>query len=46
VPMPGAGAVHQMWLLANAELGPGSDFTEITKIIERWAGVEVRSKKK
>lgn len=46
VPMPIAGAVHQMWLLANAELGPGSDFTEITKIIERWAGVEVRSKKK
>ena len=46
VPMPVAGAVHQMWLLANAELGPGSDFTEITKIIERWAGVEVRSKKK
>jgi len=46
VPMPVAGAVHQMWLLANAELGPGSDFTEITKIIERWAGVEVRAKKK
>ena len=44
--MPVAGAVHQMWLLANAENGPGSDFTEITKIIERWAGVEVRSKKK
>ena len=43
VPMPVAGAVHQMWLLANAELGPGSDFTEITKIIERWAGVEVQS---
>ena len=46
VPMPVAGAVHQMWLLANAENGPGSDFTEITKIIERWAGVEVRAKKK
>ncbi len=46
VPMPVAGAVHQMWLLANAELGAGSDFTEITKIIERWAGVEVRAKKK
>jgi 3-hydroxyisobutyrate dehydrogenase-like beta-hydroxyacid dehydrogenase len=46
VPMPVAGAVHQMWLLANAENGPDSDFTEITKIIERWAGVEVRSKKK
>jgi hypothetical protein len=46
VPMPIASAVHQMWVLANAQLGPGSDFTEITKIIEKWAGVEVRSKKK
>ena len=46
VPMPLAGAVHQMWLMANAVNGPGSDFTEITKIIEKWAGVEVRSKKK
>ena len=46
VPMPLAGAVHQMWLMANAVNGPGSDFTEITKIIETWAGVEVRAKKK
>jgi 3-hydroxyisobutyrate dehydrogenase-like beta-hydroxyacid dehydrogenase len=46
VPMPIAGVVHQMWLMANAQLGPGSDFTEITKIIEGWAGVEVRTKKK
>src|ERR1043166_7261136 len=46
VPMPLAGAVHQMWLMANAVNGPGSDFTEITKIIEKWAGVEVRAKKK
>ena len=38
VPMPIAGAVHQMWLIANAELGPGSDFTEITKIIESGPG--------
>ena len=46
VPMPVSSAVHQMWLLANAENGPGSDFTEIVKIIEGWAGVEVRAKKK
>jgi hypothetical protein len=32
--------------MANAVNGPGSDFTEITKIIEKWAGVEVRAKKK
>ena len=42
VPMPLAGAVHQMWQMANAEIGPGTDFTEITKIESRkWAGVEV-----
>ena len=46
VPMPLAGAVHQMWVMANAVNGPSSDFTEITKIIEKWAGVEVRAKKK
>ena len=40
VPMPLAGAVHQMWVMANAVNGPGSDFTEITKIIEKWAGVD------
>lgn len=45
VPMPVSAAVHQMWLLANAANGPGSDFTEIVKIIETWAGVEVRAKK-
>ena len=43
---PIAGAVHQMWLMANSVNGPGSDFTEITKIIEKWAGVEVRARKK
>jgi 3-hydroxyisobutyrate dehydrogenase-like beta-hydroxyacid dehydrogenase len=46
VPMPVSSAVHQMWVLANAANGGGSDFTEIVKIIEGWAGVEVRAKKK
>jgi 3-hydroxyisobutyrate dehydrogenase-like beta-hydroxyacid dehydrogenase len=46
VPMPVSAAVHQMWVLANARNGAGSDFTEIVKIIEGWAGVEVRAKKK
>ena len=44
VPMPVASAVHQMWVMANAVNGAGSDFTEIVKIIEGWAGVEVRQK--
>jgi 3-hydroxyisobutyrate dehydrogenase-like beta-hydroxyacid dehydrogenase len=46
VPMPVSSAVRQMWLMANAENGPDSDFTEIVKLVERWAGVEVRAKKK
>jgi hypothetical protein len=32
--------------MANQVNGAGSDFTEIVKIIEGWAGVEVRNKKK
>ena len=38
-----ANAVRQLWQLANQELGPQSDFTEIVKVLERRAGVEVRS---
>jgi 3-hydroxyisobutyrate dehydrogenase-like beta-hydroxyacid dehydrogenase len=46
IAMPIASTVHQLWVLANAMNGPGSDFTEIAKIFEGWAGVEVRAKKK
>jgi len=46
VPLPVSSAVHQMWVMANQVNGAGSDFTEIVKIIEGWAGVEVRNKKK
>ena len=41
VPMWVGSAVRQLWQYANAELGPDSDFTEIVKCIEEWAGVEV-----
>jgi 3-hydroxyisobutyrate dehydrogenase-like beta-hydroxyacid dehydrogenase len=37
-----ANAVRQLWQLTNQELGPQSDFTEIVKVLERWAGVEVK----
>jgi hypothetical protein len=36
-----ASAVRQLWQLTNQELGPQSDFTEVVKVLERWAGVEV-----
>jgi 3-hydroxyisobutyrate dehydrogenase-like beta-hydroxyacid dehydrogenase len=44
VPMVVGGAVRQFLAMANAELGPTSDFTEVVKLVEGWAGVEVRSK--
>jgi 3-hydroxyisobutyrate dehydrogenase-like beta-hydroxyacid dehydrogenase len=44
VPMGVGGAVRQLWQIANNELGPGSDFTEVVKCVERWSGAEVRAK--
>jgi 3-hydroxyisobutyrate dehydrogenase-like beta-hydroxyacid dehydrogenase len=43
VPMWVGSAVRMMWQLANAELGPQSDFTEIVRLLEAWAGVEVKA---
>jgi 3-hydroxyisobutyrate dehydrogenase-like beta-hydroxyacid dehydrogenase len=43
VPMWVGGAVRMLWQLANSELGPQSDFTEIVKLVEEWAGVEVKA---
>ena len=41
VPMWVGSAVRQLWQFASQSLGPDSDFTEIVKCLERWAGVEV-----
>jgi 3-hydroxyisobutyrate dehydrogenase-like beta-hydroxyacid dehydrogenase len=35
-------AVRELWRLANDEIGPERDFTEIIKVLERRAGVEVK----
>ena len=35
--------VHQMWRQTSDQLGPGSDFTSIARLVEGWAGVEVRA---
>jgi hypothetical protein len=43
VPMWVGSAVRMMWQLANSELGPQSDFTEIVRLLEDWAGVEVKA---
>ena len=41
-PMWVASAVRQLWLVANNELGPESDFTRVIEVLEGWAGVEVK----
>jgi 3-hydroxyisobutyrate dehydrogenase-like beta-hydroxyacid dehydrogenase len=43
VPMWVGSAVRMMWQLANSELGPQSDFTEVVRLLEDWAGVEVKA---
>lgn len=37
-----ATAVRRLWQLANDEIGPDKDFTELIKVLERRAGVEVK----
>jgi len=39
-------AVRQMWLETNGAFGPDSDFTNIVRLVEQWAGgVEVKPPK-
>jgi 3-hydroxyisobutyrate dehydrogenase and related beta-hydroxyacid dehydrogenases len=45
VPMVGGSLVRQMLAVTNAKYGPDSDFTNMVRIIEEWAGVEIRSRK-
>jgi 3-hydroxyisobutyrate dehydrogenase-like beta-hydroxyacid dehydrogenase len=43
VPMVAGAAVRQMLAVTNAKYGPESDFTSIAKVLEEWAGVQIRS---
>jgi 3-hydroxyisobutyrate dehydrogenase-like beta-hydroxyacid dehydrogenase len=43
-PMRVSSAVRELWQLANDELGPDKDFTELIKVLERRAGVEVKGR--
>jgi len=45
VPMWVGSAVRQLWQFVNADRGPTSDFTTIVQCIEKWAGVEVKSRR-
>ena len=43
VPMLGGAAVLQMLAVTQARFGADSDFTEIARVVEEWAGTEVRA---
>ena len=43
VPMVAGAAVRQMLAITNAKYGADSDFTNIAKVLEEWAGVEIRA---
>jgi 3-hydroxyisobutyrate dehydrogenase-like beta-hydroxyacid dehydrogenase len=42
VPMVCGSVVRQMLAITNAKYGASSDFTSIAKVLEEWAGVEMR----
>jgi len=42
VPMIVGAAVREMLAVTNARFGPASDFTSVARVIEEWAGVEIR----
>ena len=42
VPMVAGAAVRQMLAITNAKYGADSDFTNIARVLEEWAGVEIR----
>ena len=45
IPMVVGSAVRQFLSMANATYGADSDFTEMVKLVEGWAGVEVDGRK-
>lgn len=44
VPMIAGAAVLEMLSITKARFGADSDFTEIARVVEEWAGVEIRAK--
>ncbi len=42
VPMVAGAAVRQMLAITQAKFGFDSDFTCIAKVVEEWAGVEIK----
>jgi len=42
VPMVVGAAVRQMLAITSARFGPESDFTSMARVVEEWAGVEIK----
>jgi 3-hydroxyisobutyrate dehydrogenase-like beta-hydroxyacid dehydrogenase len=42
VPMVVGAAVREMLAITQAKYGPASDFTSVARVVEEWAGVEIR----
>jgi len=42
VPMVVGAAVREILAITNSKYGPNSDFTSIARVIEEWAGVEIK----
>jgi 3-hydroxyisobutyrate dehydrogenase-like beta-hydroxyacid dehydrogenase len=42
VPMVAGAAVRQMLAITQAKFGADSDFTSIAKVVEEWAGIEIK----
>ena len=42
VPMVVGGAVREMLAITKARFGAASDFTHVAKLLEEWAGVEIK----
>lgn len=42
VPMPAGAVVMQMLAVTKARFGADSDFTSIARVVEEWAGVEIK----
>ena len=42
VPMVAGAAVRQMLAITQAKFGADSDFTSIARVVEEWAGVEIK----
>jgi hypothetical protein len=40
--MVAGAAVRQMLAITNAKYGADADFTTIAKVLEEWAGVQIR----